>query len=409
MGLVASQDFLLGLSTLNPMGTHDASKPKALYLDYQSTTPVDPSVLEAMLPFFSEEFGNAHSTSHAYGWSADAALTAARGRLASALGAQAQEIVFTSGATEATHTAILGLLARAASSKPHLISVATEHKATLGALAHAQADFGATVTLLAVGPDGQVDPEAVADAITDDTVLVSVMGVNNETGVIQPIQKIAKLCSAKNVVFHTDLAQAVGRIPIHLARSGIGLASLSAHKVYGPMGIGALYCCEALQARLTPMLRGGGQEQGIRSGTVPVALAVGFGEAVSLVSRRRTKEAKRLAMLESVFLDRLRAYVPGVSVNAANADRVAGCLNLHFRGIDAEALLGAMPGVAVSLGSACTSAAPEPSHVLTAMGLDYESVMGSIRLSFGAPTTEEQALFAADHIGQAVKRLGAAA
>ena len=391
------------------MGTHDESNPESLYLDYQSTTPVDASVLEAMLPYFSDDFGNAHSTSHAYGWSADAALSAAREQVAASVGALTEEIIFTSGATEATHTAILGLLARARPTTPHLVSVVTEHKATHGALECAQFDYGARVTLLGVAQDGLLDPASVADAITDDTVLVSVMGVNNETGVIQPIQKIARLCAVRDVVFHTDLAQAVGRIPINLQRSGIGLASLSAHKVYGPMGIGALYCRRALQLRLAPLLRGGGQEQGIRSGTVPVPLAVGFGAAASLVSRRRTEEAKRLATLEGVFLERLREHVPDASVNGGHANRVPGCLNLRFPGIDAEALLGAMPEVAVSLGSACTSAAPEPSHVLSAMGLDYESVMGSIRLSFGAPTTLDEALFAADHIGQAAKRLRAAA
>ena len=391
------------------MNRHDNATPKAIYLDYQATTPVDRSVLEAMLPYFSEDFGNAHSTSHAYGWSADAALSAAREQVAASVGCLADEIIFTSGATEATHTAILGLLGQAQFPTPHMVSVVTEHKATLGALQRAQSDYGTKVTLLEVAPDGLIDPASVADAITDDTVLVSVMGVNNETGVIQPIQKIAKLCVARDVVFHTDLAQAVGRIPVNLQRSDIGLASLSAHKVYGPMGIGALYCRRDLQHMLSPMLRGGGQEQGIRSGTVPVPLAVGFGAAASLVSRRRSKEAKRLATLEDVFLKRLRAHVPDASVNGAHESRVAGCLSLQFPGVDAEALLGAMPGVAVSLGSACTSAAPEPSHVLTAMGLDYESVMGSIRLSFGAPTTLEEALFAADHIGQAAKRLRSAA
>jgi len=391
------------------MDRHDDANANALYLDYQSTTPVDASVLEAMLPYFSDDFGNAHSTSHAYGWSADAALSAAREQIASSVGAFAEEIIFTSGATEATHTAILGLLGEAKPATPHLVSVVTEHKATLGALQRAQSDYGAKVTLLEVAPDGLIDPASVADAIIDDTVLVSVMGVNNETGVIQPIQKVAKLCAARDVVFHTDLAQAVGRIPVNLQRSGIGLASLSAHKMYGPMGIGALYCCKALQQRLAPILRGGGQEQGIRSGTVPVPLAVGFGAAASLVSRRRTKEAKRLATLEGVFLERLRAHVPDASVNGGYESKVAGCLSLQFPGLDAEALLGAMPEVAVSLGSACTSAAPGPSHVLSSMGLDYEAVMGSIRLSFGAPTTLEEALFAADHIGQAAKRLRAAA
>lgn len=391
------------MSDLNKIGS------KALYLDYQSTTPVDVSVLDAMLPFFSEEFGNAHSTSHVYGWSADAALTVAREQVAAAIGASSDEIIFTSGATESIHIAILGLLAKEKSAATHIVSVATEHKATLGALERARSDLGAAVTLLEVDSNGLVDPVSIADAITEDTSLVSVMGVNNETGVVQPIEKIAKLCAARNVVFHTDLAQAVGRVPINVHHSRIGIASLSAHKIYGPMGIGALFCSKALQRRVTPMLQGGGQEQGIRSGTVPVPLAVGFGAAASLVSRRRTNEAKRLAILEGAFLERLRDYVPDTSINGSTEKRVAGCLNLRFFGVDAEALLGAIPQVSVSLGSACTSSAPEPSHVLSAMGLDYESVMGSIRLSFGAPTSLEDALFAADHIGQAVKRLRAAA
>ncbi len=380
----------------------------SIYLDYQATTPVDPTVAAAMLPFFSESFGNAHSTSHAFGWQAEEAVQKARRQIAQAIGAAPEEIIFTSGATEAINMALRGLVDNTSTDAPHVVSVCTEHKASLAVLERL-ASMGADVTLLPVDAEGLLTIGQVDAAITAKTVLVSIMAVNNEIGVIQPIDKISKLCERRNVAFHTDLAQAVGRVPINVGRTRIGLASLSGHKIYGPMGIGALYCRNDLQPRLRPLIVGGGQEQGLRSGTVPVPLAVGFGEAAALVSRRRTGEAKRLTVIGEAFFDRLRSFVPDCSLSGSASQRVAGTFNLHFPGIDAEALLGAMPKVAVSLGSACTSAAPEPSHVLSALGLDYDAIMGSIRLCFGAPTTMEEALFAADHIGQAAQRLHAAA
>lgn len=379
-----------------------------IYLDYQATTPVDPSVISAMVPFFNEAFGNSHSTSHVFGWQAEKAVSSARQRVADSIGAEAEEVLFTSGATEAINTALSGLVSSASSDAPHIVSIRTEHKAALATLERIKAN-GCDVTLLDVDADGLVAIEQVAAAITGRTVLVSVMAVNNEIGVIQPINGIAKLCERQNVAFHTDLAQALGRVPINVGRSRIGLASLSAHKIYGPMGIGALYCRKDLQHKLRPLIVGGGQEQGLRSGTVPVPLAVGFGEAATLVDRRRTAEAKRLTAVGEAFLTRLRSRVSDCALNGSATKRVAGSFNIHFPGIDAEALLSAMPQVAISLGSACSSAAPEPSHVLQALGLNYDAIMGSIRVSFGAPTSTEDALFAADHIGQAAQRLRSAA
>lgn len=379
-----------------------------IYLDYQSTTPVDPAVVEAMLPYFTDQYGNAHSSNHAFGWTAAEAVATARARLARTIGAQPEEIIFTSGATESINIAMVGVVGGANTKTPHIVSVKTEHKAALSTLSRLEQQ-GCEVTLLDVDEQGLIRKSQIEHAITPNTVLVNVMAVNNEIGVVQPVKEIAALCADRDVPFHTDLAQAVGRLPLHVGRSRIAMASLSAHKFYGPKGIGALYCRRDLQQRISPLLSGGGQEQGLRSGTLPVPLVVGMGVASELAAKRRVAESKRLLTLRDAFLDALRAHVPDLIVHGSLEHRVPGNLSIAFPGVDADALLGLIPDIAVSLGSACTSAAPEPSHVLVALGIPYEIANSSLRIGFGHPTSEDDALYAAGRIGSAVRELHAAA
>lgn len=360
-----------------------------IYLDYQSTTPIDARVLEAMLPYFGVEYGNAHSTHHSFGWRAHQAAEAAREAIANSIGATREEVIFTSGATESINIALQGLIVPKLSIGCHVISVSTEHKCSLAALDTLRQQ-GCDVTVLDVSSDGLISAKAVLDAIKPNTALVSVMWVNNEIGVVQPIREIARGCERVGVAFHTDAAQALGKVAIDVTRDGIDLASFSAHKTYGPKGIGALYCKKALQAALHPLIAGGGQEHGIRGGTLPVPLAVGFGEAVALAASERVRETKRLAALSARFLELVTDALPDVLVHGSLKHRIPGNLNLGFPGIESESLLAMCPGVAVSTGSACNSASPEPSHVLRAIGVDYDLANGSIRIGFGRQTTQEE-------------------
>ncbi len=377
--------------------------PTAIYLDHQATTPVDPRVLDAMLPWFSETFGNAHSEQHVWGRQAAEAVDVAREQVATLIGASAREIVFTSGATESNNLAIKGAVrfAMRHGRGNHIVTIATEHKCVLESCA-AMVDEGAEVTMLGVGPDGLVDPEMVAAAMTDNTVLVSVMAVNNEIGVIQPLAELGAMCRERGVLLHTDAAQATGKVALDVDAMQIDLLSISGHKMYAPKGIGALYTRRRPRARLLAEMSGGGQERGHRSGTLPVPMVVALGEAAVVAASAMSTEGARLVGLRTAMLDRLRARHADLFVNGSMEHRVPGNLNVGFPGVDAEALMAALESVAISTGSACTSASVEPSYVLRALGLDDADAGASIRIGIGRFTTETEVDIAADSIAAAV-------
>jgi cysteine desulfurase len=379
-----------------------------IYLDHHATTPLDPRVLEAMLPYLREEFGNAASRTHAWGWRAEAAVEVAREQVARVLGAASErDVVFTSGATESNNLALLGVARANRVRGDHLITAATEHSAVLDPC-RALAREGFRVTELPVDGLGRIDPDAVGRALTERTLLVSVMAANNEIGVIAPLAEIAALCRERGVLFHTDAAQAVGKIPLDVVRIGVDLLSVSAHKVYGPKGVGALYVRGGSpRIRLEPLQYGGGHERGLRSGTLPVPLVVGLGRAVELAAAEREAEAARLTALRARLLARLQAELPGVSLHGDPERRLPGNLNLGFAGIEADALIGRLHDVALSSGSACTSATPEPSHVLKALGLPDDAVRASVRIGLGRTTTPAEVERAADRIVEEVRALRA--
>ncbi|MDA0367490.1 MAG: aminotransferase class V-fold PLP-dependent enzyme [Proteobacteria bacterium] len=379
---------------------------RPVYCDYQATTPLDPGAYDAMRPFLEDRFGNPHSVQHAYGRDAETAVESARAEIAALLGADPREIIFTSGATESNNLAIKGAARFTGNRRRHIVTVATEHKCVLES-AYALEREGFTVTVLPVQPSGLLDLETLSAALTDDTVLVSVMGVNNEIGVIQPLAEIGGLCRARGVLFHTDCAQAAGKIPLDVDAMAIDLMSLSSHKMYGPKGIGALYVRRRPRVRLEPLMSGGGQERGLRSGTLPAFLCVGFGAACTIASGVMDDERDRLAG----FAERLKSLVlavPGAHLNGDPVRRWPGNLNVAFPGIDAEALLVALADdIAASTGSACTSASVEPSYVLGALGLDTVSAAGSIRLGLGRQTTREEVDFVGARIAAMARELRA--
>ena len=379
-----------------------------IYLDHHATTPTDPRVVEAMLPYFSREFGNAASHTHAFGWRAEAAVELARESLARGIGARdPREIVFTSGATESNNLALRGAAEAERGGRNHLVTVATEHSSVLDPC-RALARRGFELTELPVDGAGRVDPDAVARAIGERTLAVSVMWANNEIGVIQPIEAIARVCRERGVLFHCDAAQAVGKIPVDAAASVVDLLSFTAHKLYGPKGVGALYVRAGRpRVRLEPLLHGGGHEGGLRSGTLPVPLIVGFARALELALAEREEEALRLAGLRDHLLDRLRAALPDVFVNGDREQRLPSNLNVGFEGISADALMAGLPDLALSAGSACSSARPEPSHVLKALGLSDDAVKASIRIGLGRNNTLSEVDAAADRIIAEVKALRA--
>jgi cysteine desulfurase len=381
-----------------------------IYLDNQSSTRLDPRVLEAMLPCFTEEFGNPHSTSHAYGRVAAAAIEAARGELAALIGADPREIVFTSGATESNNLAIKGA-ARFAGAHPaaagprdHIVTLATEHKCVLESCAALERE-GFAVTYLPVEPDGLVSLDRLAAALTERTLLVSVMAAHNEIGVIQPLVEIGRLCRAKGALLHTDAAQAVGKIPLDVEAMRIDLMSISGHKVYGPKGVGALYVRRRPRARLLPLIDGGGQERGLRSGTLPTPLCVGLGRAASLAAAEMADEAARLRRLRERLHAGLARRVAGLGLNGDPERRLPGNLNLSFPGIEAPALIEACPSIAISTGSACTSATVEPSYVLRALGQPDAIANTAIRIGLGRFNTEADVDFAVDALAAAAARV----
>jgi cysteine desulfurase len=380
-----------------------ASSAAAIYLDYQATTPTDPRVLDVMLPFFNRQFGNPHSRQHAYGWAAEDAVEAARRQVAALIGAEAREITFTSGATEANNLAIKGV-ASLAPARDRIVTVATEHKCVLEACRSMETS-GWRVTYLPVNSSGLVDLAALAAAIDDRTALVSIMAVNNEIGVIQPLAEIGRLAHARGALFHTDAAQAAGKIALDVAAMNVDLMSISGHKLYGPMGIGALYVRRRPGLKLSPLFDGGGQERGLRSGTLPLPLCVGLGAACEIAATEMPAESARLAKLRDALLAELKRRLPDVHLNGDAKLRVAGNLNVAFPGIDVEDLMMDVKDVAVSSGSACTSASIEPSYVLRALGLSEELARASLRISLGRFTTAEEVEQAAARLAAGVVRL----
>lgn len=380
-----------------------------IYLDHHATTPVDPRVMDVMRPLFTDDFGNAASHSHRFGWRAEAVVEQAREDLAAGLGAaQPREVLFTSGATESDNLAILGVLEGEASRGDHVVTSAIEHPAVLETC-RAAARRGSDVTVLPVDGEGLLDPDAVARAITPRTVLVSVMAANSEIGVLQPLVEIGRVCGERGVLFHTDAAQALGKIPLDVEALGVDLLSASAHKLYGPKGVGLLYVRrrrrDGARLRLAPRVFGGGQERGLRSGTVPVPLVAGFAKALALCLEEREREAARLAALRDGLLARLRESLPGVALNGHATRRLPGNLNVAFEDVEADALMTRLPELALSSGSACSSASPEPSHVLRALGLSDARVRGSLRIGLGRVTRGEEVEAAADALAAQVARL----
>jgi cysteine desulfurase len=381
-----------------------------IYLDYQATTPTDPRVLAVMWPYFGELYANPHSAEHAAGRAIEARVEEARGEIATLIGAEAREVVFTSGATEANNMAILGagrFRANAPKPRAHIVTLATEHKCVLESMLQLQRE-GLRLDILPVQRDGLVDLALLEQAITEDTALVSIMIANNEIGVLQPIAQIGALCRAKGAWFHTDAAQAFGKIPLDVAAQHIDLMSISGHKVYGPKGIGALYVRRRPRIRLQPLFFGGGQERGLRSGTLPSPLCIGLGEAARIAGQDMTTDAERLAGLRDRLLQRLQAGVPDLAINGAMAERLPHNLNLTFPGVDAQALLASVPELALSTGSACSSAAVDPSYVLAALGLSEADARSTIRLAIGRPTTSDEVDRAAAGLVSAVQSLRAA-
>jgi cysteine desulfurase len=378
---------------------------KPVYLDHHATTPVDPRVLEAMLPFFGPKFGNAASRSHAFGWEAEKAVELARQRVAALAGAEPREIVFTSGATESVNLALKGVFESHRADGIRMVAMSTEHRAVLDTARRLERR-GCRLTWLPPERDGLLDLDRLREALAPDTALVSVMHANNEIGVIQPVREIAALCHEKGVLFHCDAAQSFGKIPVAAADYGIGLMSLSAHKIYGPKGVGALYVRRRNpRVELTAQIDGGGHEWGMRSGTLNVPGIVGFGEACAICSREMAGEAARLGKLRDRLWARLQAGLDEVFVNGSTEHRLPGNLNVSFAGVSADALLMSLPDLALSTGSACSSASPEPSHVLRALGVSAELSRGSVRFGLGRFNTGDEADYAAERVTEAVRRL----
>ncbi|HJD65883.1 MAG TPA: IscS subfamily cysteine desulfurase [Rickettsia endosymbiont of Bembidion nr. Transversale] len=375
-----------------------------IYMDYQATTPLDPRVMEAMLPYFTTKFGNPHSRSHSFGWEAENAVEEARGDIAKLIGAEAKEIIFTSGATESNNLAIKGIAKFYGNKKNHIITVVSEHKCVLDACRHLEQE-GVKVTYLPIKPNGIIDLEVLKNAITDQTMLVSVMAVNNEIGVIQPLKEIGKICREKGVFFHSDIAQGFGKVPIDVNECNIDLASISGHKIYGPKGIGALYVRKKPRVRITPLINGGGQERGMRSGTLPTPLIVGLGTAANIAYNEMEKDTKNVNQLFDKFLGAINSQISEVYLNGDKDQRYKGNLNLIFAGVEGESIILAIKDLAVSSGSACTSASLEPSYVLRSMGVDEELAHTSIRFGIGRFTTEQEIDYAVKLICSKINKL----
>jgi cysteine desulfurase len=386
------------------LATKTEARKLPVYLDFQATTPTDPRVVEAMMPYFSEMYGNPHSRSHLYGWQAEEGVEKARGQVASIIGADPKEIIFTSGATESNNLAIKGVAHFYKEHKNHIITAATEHKCVLESCRHLQQE-GFDVTYLPVQKNGLIKLADLEAAITDKTVLVTIMAVNNEIGVIQPVKEIGAICRKHKVFFHTDAAQAVGKIPLDVNEMNIDLMSISGHKLYGPKGIGALYVRRKPRVRLQPLMSGGGQERGMRSGTLATPLCVGLGAACEIAQKEMAAESERLHMLRDRMYKAIMEQLPEVYLNGDLEHRIPGNLNLSFAYVEGESLIMGIKNLSVSSGSACTSASLEPSYVLRALGVTEDLAHTSLRIGLGRFTTEEDVDYAVDEIVSHVKRL----
>ncbi|HEX6802013.1 MAG TPA: IscS subfamily cysteine desulfurase [Candidatus Binatia bacterium] len=376
-----------------------------IYLDNHATTPVDPRVLAAMLPYFTERFGNAASKSHAFGWEAEAAVDTAREQIAKLIGAAAKEIVITSGATESDNLAIKGVADAYRDKGNHIVTCVTEHKAVLDSCKVLQ-KHGLQVTYLPVQPDGLVDLGRLRESLTDKTILISIMAANNEIGTINPIKEIGRLAKEKNILFHTDATQGVGKLPINVDAMGIDLLSLTAHKMYGPKGVGALYVRSTKpRVKLTPLIDGGGHERGMRSGTLNVPGIVGLGKACEISQNEMSAEGERLIALRERLKEGILAELDEVYINGHLVERLPGNLNMSFAYIEGESLLMGLKEIAVSTGSACTSASLEPSYVLKALGVNDELAYSAIRFGLGRFTTAEEIDFTTRRVVEEVHRL----
>lgn len=377
-----------------------------IYLDSHSTTPTDPRVLETMLPYFTEKFGNAASRNHAFGWEAEEAVETARKQIARLIHADPKELVFTSGATESDNLALRGVVEMYREKGDHIITNSTEHRAVLDTAKALESKRGVKVTYLHVDKSGIVSPDDVRNAITDKTILISIMLANNEIGSINPIREIGKIAKEKGILFHCDATQGVGKIPVDVQEMGIDLMSFTAHKMYGPKGVGALYVRKkAPRVRIAPMIDGGGHERGMRSGTLPVPLVVGFGKACELCEQEMTAEARRLAAMR----DRLEAGIMNgldeVYLNGHPTQRLPHNLNVSFAYVEGESLLMGLKEIALSSGSACTSATLEPSYVLRALGVGSDLAHSSIRFGLGRFTTDDEVEYTVKRIIETVTRL----
>jgi cysteine desulfurase len=376
-----------------------------IYMDYHATTPMDPRVLEAMLPYFTEKFGNAASRNHPFGWAAEEAVETAREQIAKLIGATAKEIIFTSGATESDNLAIKGVAHMYREKGNHIITCVTEHKAVLDTCKHLEKE-GFRVTYLPVQADGRIDLDDLKRAMDDQTILVSIMAANNEIGVLQPIEEIGRICKDRGVLFHTDAVQALGKVPFDVNKANISLASLTAHKLYGPKGVGALYVRRKNpRVQLAPIIDGGGHERGMRSGTLNVPGIVGFGKACELAMQEMPEESKRLGALRDRLKEKLMEGLDEVFVNGSLEHRLPGNLNMSFAYVEGESLLMGINDVAVSSGSACTSATLEPSYVLKALGTGDDLAHSSIRFGLGRFTTEAEVDYVAAKLTEVVRRL----
>jgi cysteine desulfurase len=375
-----------------------------IYLDNQATTQTDPRVVDAMLPYFTEKFGNPHSKSHSYAWEAEEACDLARKQVADLIGATSKEIIFTSGATESNNMALKGIAKFYGSKKKHIVTVVTEHKCILDTCRHLEQD-GFKVTYLRVKPNGLIDLDELKNAVTEDTMLVSVMAVNNEIGVIQPLKEIGKICRDKGAFFHSDIAQAFGKIPIDVDECNIDLASISGHKIYGPNGIGALYIRRKPRVRLSPLFNGGGQERGFRSGTLATPLIVGLGMAAEIASKEMSKDHAHAKKLFDKFLNTIQSNAKEIYLNGDKEQRYPGNLNLSFAYIEGESMILAIKDLAVSSGSACTSSSLEPSYVLRALGVGDVLAHTSIRFGFGRFTKAEEVDYAAELMLSRINKL----
>jgi len=376
-----------------------------IYLDNHATTPMDPRVLNAMLPYFTEKFGNAASRNHSFGWESELAVENARKQIASLIGASPKEIIFTSGATESNNLAIKGIAEMYAERGNHIITAATEHKAVLDTCKHLE-KRGCRVTYLPLQQNGLIDLEMLREAFTDKTILVTIMYANNEIGVIQPIAEIGKMCKERGVLFHTDAVQAVGKVPVDVNKDNIDILSLTAHKIYGPKGVGALYVRRRNpRVQITSQMDGGGHERGMRSGTLNVPGIVGLGEACAIAQREMAEESKRLGHLRDKLKNKLEAELDEVYINGTMEHHLPNNLNISFAYVEGESLLMGINDIAVSSGSACTSATLEPSYVLKALGAGDDIAHSSIRFGLGRFNTEEEVDYAAAKVIDVVRKL----